>query len=134
MLIVLVTGGRSYFNRRRVFAELDRIYGEAHGKLRIVHGGAKGADALADAWCKRNHIDHKAYPAAWGDLTATPRLVRYHFNGAPYNALAGANRNQQMLDEEPINFVLAFPGGTGTADMVRRAKAAGIANIREVNE
>ena len=39
---------------------------------------------------------------------------------------AGHIRNQQMLDEGRPHLVVAFPGGRGTADMVRRARAAGI--------
>jgi hypothetical protein len=31
-----------------------------------------------------------------------------------------------MLDEEEITLVIAFPGTSGTADMKRRARAAGI--------
>ena len=38
---------------------------------------------------------------------------------------AGPIRNQKMLDECP-DLVVAFPGGKGTADMVRRAMKAGI--------
>jgi len=39
---------------------------------------------------------------------------------------AGPIRNQEMIDECKPDLVVAFPGGRGTADMVRRAKAAGI--------
>lgn len=39
---------------------------------------------------------------------------------------AGPIRNQRMLDEGKPDLVVAFPGGRGTADMVRRAKAAGV--------
>ncbi len=39
---------------------------------------------------------------------------------------AGVIRNQAMLDYG-IDLVLAFPGGRGTADMVRRARSAGVA-------
>jgi hypothetical protein len=35
-------------------------------------------------------------------------------------------RNQQMLDEGRPTLVVAFPGGRGTADMMRRARVAGI--------
>lgn len=36
-----------------------------------------------------------------------------------------------MIDEGRSNLVLAIPGGRGTADMVRRARAAGI-EVREI--
>ena len=35
---------------------------------------------------------------------------------------AGHIRNQQMIDEGKPDLVVAFPGGAGTADMIRRAK------------
>ena len=38
---------------------------------------------------------------------------------------AGPVRNARMLVEKP-DLVIAFPGGPGTADMVRRARAAGV--------
>ena len=39
---------------------------------------------------------------------------------------AGHIRNQVMLDKGKPDVVVAFPGGRGTADMVRRAEGAGI--------
>src|SRR5262249_16770583 len=38
---------------------------------------------------------------------------------------AGPLRNQRMLDEGKPDLVVAFPGGGGTKDMVRRAVQAG---------
>ena len=42
---------------------------------------------------------------------------------------AGPIRNQQMLDEGRPSLVVAFPGGRGMADMVRRARNAGVEAI-----
>ena len=39
---------------------------------------------------------------------------------------AGPRRNAWMIEYGKPDHVLAFPGGPGTADMVRRARAAGI--------
>ncbi len=39
-----------------------------------------------------------------------------------YGKSAGSIRNQQMIDEGKPDLVVAFPGGFGTKDMVRRAK------------
>ena len=38
----------------------------------------------------------------------------------------GSARNQYMIATGAPDLVVAFPGGLGTADMVERAKAAGI--------
>ena len=45
---------------------------------------------------------------------------------------AGPLRNQRMLDEGKPDLVVAFPGGGGTKDMVRRAVKAGV-SVHEVN-
>jgi hypothetical protein len=39
---------------------------------------------------------------------------------------AGPLRNQRMLEAFNPDMVLAFPGGRGTADMVRKAKRRGV--------
>ena len=41
-------------------------------------------------------------------------------------ALEAFLRNQRMLDEGKPDLVVAFPGGRDTADMVRRARSAGV--------
>lgn len=38
--------------------------------------------------------------------------------------LQGPMRNQRMLDEARPQVVIAFPGGSGTADMVDKVRAA----------
>lgn len=42
-----------------------------------------------------------------------------------FGRAAGVLRNTAMLADRP-ELVIAFPGGKGTADMVRKAKAAGL--------
>jgi precorrin-6x reductase len=73
-------------------------------------GDAGGADALASAWSLVYGIPNRRYVAKWGK----------------HGRAAGPIRNQQMLEDNPIDLVIAFPGGAGTADMVSRAEAAGI--------
>jgi len=54
-------------------------------------------------------------------------------NWAGLGRKAGPIRNQEMLDQGRPNMVVAFPGGRGTADMVRRARGAGV-EVIEVGE
>jgi YspA, cpYpsA-related SLOG family len=108
-LVVLVCGGRDYSDWFRVCDELGTLV-SLHGIRRIVHGNARGADNLAMNWADWQKVPQSKYPADW----------------ARYGLSAGSIRNQKMLDSEPIDLVVAFPGGSGTADMVRRARAAGI--------
>lgn len=43
-----------------------------------------------------------------------------------YGKQAGILRNQAMIDLHSPTLIVAFPGGTGTADMIARARKAGI--------
>lgn len=104
---VLVCGGRDYANARVLNAVLRGLNPPA---TCIIHGAYTGADDLAARFAKKNHLGEAPFPADWGK----------------HGRAAGPIRNQQMLDEGQPHLVIAFPGGTGTADMVRRAKAAGV--------
>ena len=109
MTRVLVCGGRDYANRTRICEVLDAMHGSAPMSL-LIHGAANGADRMAGAWGRARGIDVQAFPADW----------------AAHGASAGPKRNELMLAEGKPDLVVAFPGGRGTSDMVRRAKAAGV--------
>jgi hypothetical protein len=113
-LVVLVCGGRGFNDFEQLCVRLDMVH-ITDGIALLVHGGAQGADYLADRWARMRKVPRKPYPANW---TRNGRA-------------AGPIRNQTMLDNEPIDLVVAFPGGRGTADMVRRAKRAGI-SVQEI--
>ncbi|HEV7285225.1 MAG TPA: DUF2493 domain-containing protein [Kaistia sp.] len=102
---VLVCGGRDFADRPRLNVALDGLKPSF-----LIHGGAPGADALADYWADIRGIPHRTFPADWNT----------------HGKAAGPIRNQRMIDEGKPDLVIAFPGGRGTADMIRRAKAAGI--------
>lgn len=105
----LVCGGRD-FRDAGLFGEVMDLLERSLGcPALIIHGGAKGADAMAEEWANRREIAVMAYPANWKLLGRS----------------AGPIRNQRMLDEGQPDLVIAFPGGRGTADMVRRAHLAG---------
>jgi phosphoribosylformylglycinamidine (FGAM) synthase-like amidotransferase family enzyme len=79
----------------------------------IIHGAARGADTLAARWGQCNGSQVIACPADWD---AHPKA-------------AGPIRNSQMLTEHKPDVVIAFPGGRGTADMVRKARSAGVVTV-----
>lgn len=107
--VVLVCGGRDYENRDWLFSVLNLAHAANPIKL-LIHGGASGADDLAGQWARHVGVAWKAYPAAWKSE----------------GKAAGPRRNQRMIDEGKPDMVIAFPGGAGTADMVRRAERADI--------
>jgi len=106
---VLVCGGRDYKDDHKVFFVLGEVDAEL-GIDVLIEGGATGADARAAEWARTMKVDTLTYPADWAN------------NGRS----AGPLRNQRMIDEGKPDLVVAFPGGKGTADMVRRAEKAGI--------
>lgn len=106
---VLVCGGRDFKDWEKLKDTLNQI-DQDPGISLIIHGGARGADELADRWAMESGSAIKVFYAQWD--------LRGRF--------AGMIRNQQMLKEGKPDLVVAFPGGRGTADMVRRAKAAGV--------
>lgn len=106
---VLVCGGRDYADANT----MKRVLGTFHTLNPIavlIHGGAPGADTMAGIWALYNGITERVFLANWKDL----------------GKKAGPIRNQQMLDEGKPDLVIAFPGGSGTSDMIRRAEKAGV--------
>ncbi len=105
---VLVTGGRNFVDRHRLNDVLDHLHAQHHFTI-LLHGDASGADRLSAEWAANRGIRSEAHPALW------KKHGRY----------AGLIRNSQLLAERP-ELVVAFPGGNGTADMLRKAKRAGL--------
>lgn len=105
---VLVCGGRDFTDREFLFAVLDQFH-QTEGIALLIHGAARGADSLARDWARARGVWIRSCPADW----------RTH------GLAAGPIRNQQMLELLP-DVVIAFEGGKGTADMVRRARKAGV--------
>lgn len=148
---VLVCGGRDYSDIKKVRAELEfvREYSVFCDSLNaerpdyrptIVHGAARGADALAARIAFTEfEMPTEAHIADWRGPCRPeckpghrrPNPAGGQIMPADYCPAAGVYRNQEML-ESGVDLVLAFPGGTGTADMVRRARKAGI-DVREVS-
>lgn len=113
---ILVCGGRDYTNENRVWSQLD--YQAMHrGVSVIINGGASGADGLSTAWANARGVPCLSFYANW----------------QKHGKAAGPIRNQEMLDREKPTLVIAFAGGRGTADMVRRARAAGVEIIEVID-
>lgn len=76
MKVVIVCGGRTYHNRKRVFEVLDDVQPSL-----IRHGSCTGADRLADEWAIKNNVQVRRYRADWN----------------AYGPSAGPRRNREML-------------------------------------
>jgi len=123
---ILVTGGRLYGQvaedcprdmleeellraareRVRLYESLDEIKTKRGGISCVVEGGAEGADRIAHNWAMERNVPTVRYSADW----------------KTYGRAAGPVRNQQMIDEEKPDLIVACKGGKGTADMIARAE------------
>lgn len=106
---VLVCGGRNFRDRGLVFLTLSAL-DDANRIDLLIEGGATGADRFAREWAQLQRVPYKTFEADW----------KTHGN------MAGPRRNAMMLVEGDPHLVVAFPGGTGTAHMVKIAKQRGV--------
>lgn len=120
---MLVTGGRTYGDSRHVCAVLDAINAEGQpadwmgvgpgGIRQLVHGGARGADELADRWAASAWVPCQVFPADWH-----PGGVFDRGAGHKRNSVQGAYVALAL----PRALCVAFPGGPGTRGMVKVAR------------
>jgi hypothetical protein len=106
VLRIVVTGGRDFDD----YAKVSGALGVFHGSIELAHGCARGADSLCGRYASERGWKVRRFPANWLRL----------------GKRAGVVRNQQMIDEFHPDIAVAFPGGRGTSDMIRRLKEADI--------
>lgn len=111
---VLVCGGRDYHDEAVVAFILGSL--ELTKQDCVIHGAARGADQLAAIWATRNGVPQEPYPAKWRE----------------HGRSAGPKRNLEMLLKGKPDLVVAFPGGKGTAHMMKIAKEANV-TVMEVS-
>lgn len=110
---VLICGGRDYNNVESLNAVLDAAH-YANPIVCLIHGAARGADMLAADWALSHGVLCSAYPADW----------------ERDGKAAGPIRNRRMLELGKPHLVLAFPGGIGTANMIKQSERAGVPVVR----
>lgn len=106
MTVILVCGGRDFYDKKMLKQTLDKIR-ETSGITKIVHGGARGADSLANYYANSYGIECKVYPYVEAAGKA-----------------GGPIRNKFMLQDANPDLIVAFPGGKGTANMIKLAQNA----------
>ncbi|ATW60194.1 ssDNA binding protein [Mycobacterium phage Ph8s] len=112
---VLITGSRVWKDRTTIWGALEAELQRSPNGLIVVHGGARGADDIADRW-------------AWGmrpGFNVTPELHRADWDR--YGKRAGILRNIEMV-KAGADVCLAFPLGNsvGTRHCMGAAEKAGI--------
>jgi hypothetical protein len=113
---LLVCGSRTWSDYRRLRRTLEATVAQRQPEVvTIIEGGARGADRMAGHLACLHGWRLEVYPARWEQQ----------------GRAAGTRRNARMLQRGRPDLVVAFTVGPlaesrGTADMVRRARAAGV--------
>lgn len=105
---IITCGGRAYNDNSCVRSTMDELL-KRYRVEQVANGAATGADELVRRWCADRGISYMGYPANW----------------LKYGPAAGPIRNKEMLASVEPDLVIAFPGGKGTAHMVKIAFNAG---------
>lgn len=118
---VAVTGGREYSNYDFIAKTLGLLHKGTSGPITLLIEGASdltskelagtGADYWAHRWAMWTGVPNARMPAAWA-----------HFKDRAAKNPAGPIRNGWILDTQNPHLLVAFPGGYGTADMIRQAE------------
>jgi hypothetical protein len=107
-LNVVVCGGRKQRLTPEREAKLSEVLWQLNdGRLTLILGGAQGIDT---------DVEEASY--AWGYP-----FRRFDADWGRYGDDAGPFRNEEQAKVGDV--VVAFPGGSGTCDMVRRMRAKG---------
>lgn len=106
---VLLCGDRNWTNKEIIKRELLPLK-TYNPNIVIITGACRGADLLGEEVANELGFQIRSYPADWKQ----------------YGKGAGPIRNQQMIDENKVDLVIAFhsniESSRGTKDMVNRAK------------
>jgi hypothetical protein len=105
---VVVGGSRFLADRAFVLATLDCLHSDVP-ITRLAHGDCDGADKLAKEWAVSRGVAQVPYEITKEQWRETGRS-------------AGPKRNSRMLKIEKPMLVIAFPGGSGTKDLIRQAR------------
>lgn len=112
-MLVLVCGDRAWKDKELIWRNLADLKLRYLERLKVIEGGADGADFLAFNACAQLHIPVESIKAEWGK----------------FGKNAGPIRNRKMLDKGP-GLVLAFhddiEDSKGTKDCVTEARKRGI--------
>lgn len=109
---VIICGGRDFLNKGLVEEVLAHLADEEGGRASsfITGEAPTGVDRIVKEWCQRERFPYEGLAANWEDAG---------------NA-AGRARNEEMLIRTRPAYVVAFPGGPGTAHMTTFALSCGV--------
>ena len=107
--IIAITGGKDVTDPDIAWNALDRIHAKYEDMV-LAHGGGPGYDKVARAWADARKVPQIVCRPDWNK----------HGKAAPFR------RNDDIINLRPKG-VVAFPGAGITANLVDKARQAGIA-------
>lgn len=113
---MLVTGSRYWVDRASIESAMLAQWDEnGRGPMLLIHGGAEGADKLAQSVALQLGWEIDAFPADW----------------KRFGRVAGPIRNSVMVVQDP-DVCLGFPlmNSRGTYDCMTKAYWAGVPVLR----
>lgn len=120
---VCICGPRDYYNYDVL---CDAIEASGFDITEVVSGGADGVDKMGERWAKENGRKLKIFPAEWDNFKLPGCIIKVRpHDKKRYNSTAGFHRNGQMADYGEA-VIAIITGSHGTADMVKKAKLAGL--------
>ena len=120
---IAIIGSRTFNNYSLLEKRLSSYIVANNIDATIVSGGAKGADTLGIEYAKDNNLKWHIHKADWKNISHPDARIKQNQYGE-YDANAGHRRNQLIIDD--CDVVIAFTNGSsGTADSLKKAKAAG---------
>lgn len=118
----IIAGSRNITDYRLL---LNAVEESGFSITEVVSGKAKGVDKLGERYALEHVIPIAEFPAKWNEIDDTS-IIRYTKWGAPYNALAGIQRNELMSQNADAAIILWDGKSSGTKDMLKRAKSQGL--------
>lgn len=129
---IVICGSRKFDDYKRFQYEIDTLIdtfinnGYKRSEIVLISGGADGADSMARTYWKKYNFTHKEFLADWDNLDVPNVVIKKNKAGKLYNALAGHNRNTQMLDIADLCVAFWDGRSPGTKDMINKCKKRNI--------
>jgi len=105
----IIAGSRNFCDYECLARVMARVSQEVDVTC-VISGCARGADTLGEEWANKRGLPVMRYPADWGK----------------YGRAAGPRRNAEMAEVGDVLVAFLSEGSRGTADMIHRARMAGM--------
>lgn len=124
---LIIAGTRSFKDYDYACSQLNKLLSQTRrGDILVLDGCAPGADRIGREWADNHCIEHLPFQALWDDLEAPGAVIRTNRSGKKYNAVAGHQRNQKMVDFATHAIYFWSGSSSGTLDCIKRAEKASL--------